>query len=85
MKFNLPRTTKTLLENPIDTLDHIIRMVTKWDTTQVTLQLKNAMERKRDMGRHTKTLHIVAGLLVIPMIQQDMVNAVTYNATTETD
>ena len=37
------------------------------------------------MGRNTKTLHIVAGLLDIPMIQQDMAQAVTYNAATETD
>ena len=29
MKFNLSGTTKVLLENPIDTLDQIIRMVTK--------------------------------------------------------
>jgi hypothetical protein len=36
MKFNLPGTTKELLENPIDTLDQIIRMVTKWDGTQVS-------------------------------------------------
>ena len=46
MKFNLPGTTKALLENPIDTLDQIIRMVTKWDTAQVTSQLKNVMERR---------------------------------------
>jgi hypothetical protein len=40
MKFNLPGTTKALLENPIDTLDQIIRMVTKWDGTQVTPQMR---------------------------------------------
>jgi hypothetical protein len=40
MKFNLPGTTKTLLETPIDTGDQMIRMVTKWDGTQVTSQLK---------------------------------------------
>ena len=43
------------------------------------------MERKHDMGRHTKTLHIVVSLLDIPTIQQDMVNAVAYSAATETD
>ena len=41
--------------------------------------------KERDMGRHTKTLHIVAGLLDIPMIQKDMVNAVAYSAATETE
>ena len=45
MKFNLPGTITAVLENPIDTLDQIIRMVTKWDTAQVTSQLKNVMER----------------------------------------
>ena len=85
MKFNLPGKTKALLENPVDTLDQIIRMVTKWDTTQVTFQMRNVMKRKRDMGRNTKTLHIVAGLLDIPMIQQEMTQTVTYNVTTETD
>ena len=45
MKFNLPGTTKALLENPTDTLDQIIRMVTKWGTAQVTSQLENAMGR----------------------------------------
>ena len=85
MKFNLPGTTKALLENPIDTLDQIIRMVTKWDSTQVTLQLKNAMERRRNMGRRANTLHIVAEMLDIPVTHQGTVNTVTYNATTETD
>ena len=47
--------------------------------------MRNDMERKRDMGRHTKTLHIVADFLEIPMIQQNMVNAVVYSVTTETD
>ena len=37
------------------------------------------------MGRNTKTLHIVVSLVDIPMIQQDMINDVTYIATTETD
>jgi hypothetical protein len=40
MKFNLPGTTKALLDTPIDTGDQMIRMVTKWDGTQVTTQLK---------------------------------------------
>jgi hypothetical protein len=53
MKFNLPTTTKALLENPTDTLDQIIKMVTQWDTNQVASHLKNAVDRKRDMGRHT--------------------------------
>ena len=43
------------------------------------------MDRKRDMGRNTKTLHIVANLLDIPMIQQDRNKAVPYNTTTEMD
>ncbi len=43
------------------------------------------MERKRDMGRHTKALHIVEDLLEIPMLQQNTVNAVAFSATTETD
>jgi uncharacterized coiled-coil protein SlyX len=85
MKFNLPGTTKALLENPIDTLDQIIRMVTKWDSTQVTLRLKNAMGRRRNMDRRADTLYIVAELLDIPVAHQGTVNAVTYNATTETD
>ena len=55
MKFNLPGTTKALLENPIDTLDQIIRMVTKWDGTQVTPQMRNAMVRRSDMGSDTRT------------------------------
>ena len=50
MKFNLPTTTKALLENPTDTLDQIIKMVTQWDTHQVAPHLKNTMDRKRDMG-----------------------------------
>ena len=65
MKFNLPTTAKALLESPTDTLDQIIKMVTQWDTNQVAPHLKNAMDRKRDMGRNTKTLHIVANLLDI--------------------
>ena len=73
------------IENATDTLDQIIRMVTKWDTAQVTSQLKNTMERNRDMGRHTKTLHIVASLLDIQMIQQDMANVVDHSAATETE
>ena len=85
MKLNLPKSTKALLENPTDTLDHVIKMVTQWDTNQVTSYMKNAMDRKRDMGRDTKTLHIVANLLDIPMAQQDMVKAVAYNTTLETD
>ena len=56
MKFNLPTTTKALIENPTDTLDQIIKMVTQWDTNQAASHLKNAMDRKRDMGRNTKTL-----------------------------
>ncbi len=65
---NLLGTTKAILESPIDTLDQIIRMVTKWDGTQVTSHLKNTMGRKSDMGRNTKTLHIVTDLLEIPTI-----------------
>jgi hypothetical protein len=84
MKFNLPGTTKALLENPIDTLDQIIRMVTKWDGTQVTPQMRNAMVRTRDTGRNTRTLHIVTELLEIPMMKQDMISATAYSATTET-
>ena len=84
MKFNLPGTTKALLENPIDTLDQIIRMVTKWDGTQVTPQMRNAMVRRSDLGSDTRTLHIVTELLDIPMIQQDVVNATAYSATSET-
>ncbi len=84
MKFNLPGTTKALLENPIDTLDQIIRRVTKWDGTQVTPQMRNAMVRRREMGRNVRILHIVTELLEIPMIQQDMVNATAYSATSET-
>ena len=53
-----------------------------WDSSYFTT--KNAMERKRDIGRNTKTLHIVTDLLELPMIQQNMVNTVVYNATTET-
>ena len=41
------------------------------------------MERKRDMVRNTKTLHIVTDLLELPMIHQSTVNTVAYNATTE--
>ena len=85
MKFNLPTTTKALLENPTDTLDQIIKMVTKWGTNQVASHLKNAVDRKRDMGRNTKTLHIVATLLDIPMIQQETPKAVAYHTTAETD
>ena len=85
MKLNLPKSTKALLENPTDTLDQIIKMVTQWDTNQVTSYMKNAMDRKRDMGRDTKTLHIVANLLDIPMIQQETPKAVAYNTTAETD
>jgi hypothetical protein len=58
-------------------------MVTQWDTNQVASHMKNAMERKRDMGRNSKTLHIVANLLDIPLVQQDMTKAVAYNTTTE--
>jgi hypothetical protein len=36
------------------------------------------------MGSNTRTLHIVTELLDIPMIQQDMVNATAYSATSET-
>jgi hypothetical protein len=85
MKFNLPTTTKALLENPTDTLDQIIKMVTQWDTNQVASHLKNAVDRKRDMVRNTKTLHIVANLLDIPMIQQETPKTVSYNTTAETD
>ena len=85
MKFNLPTTTKSLLETPKDTLDQIIKMVTQWDTNQVTPHLKNTMDRKCDMGRNTKTLQIVANLLDIPMIPQDMSKDVAYNTTPETD
>jgi hypothetical protein len=85
MKFNLPTTTKALLENPTDTFDQIIKMVTQWDINQVASHLKNAVDRKRDMGRNTKTLHIVANLLDIPMIQQETPKAVAYNTTAETD
>ena len=81
MKFNLPTTTKTLLENPTDTLDQIIKMTTQWDT----LHLKNAIHRKRDLGRNTKTLDIVVNLLDIPIIPQDMNKAVVNNTTTEID
>jgi hypothetical protein len=51
MKFNLPGTTKSLLENPIDTLDQIIRMVTKWDGYMWTLKMDapriSLQERRR--------------------------------------
>ena len=60
-------------------------MVTQWDTNQVASHLKNTMDRKRDMGRNTKTLHIVSNLMDIPMIQQDMNKAVASNNSTETD
>ncbi len=48
-------------------------MVTKYDGTQVTPQMRNAMVRRREMGRNARTLHIVTKMLEIPMIQQDMV------------
>jgi hypothetical protein len=46
--------------------------------------MRNAMVKRRDMGRNTRTLHIVTELVEIPMMMSNMISATAYSVTTET-
>ena len=55
-----------------------LKMVTKWEYKSSRYPLKGTMEKKRDMGRNLKTLHIVTNLIDIIIIQKDNHNQASY-------
>ena len=46
MKFKLPSDTKELLKNPNETLDNVIKMVTQWDTQNMSYRQEKGIHQQ---------------------------------------